>query len=208
MALDTFANLKATIVRYSGRDDLSDVIDDFITITESKMFNNEVATLLVDDLETTITLQTVAGTNSVALPSGYIESRSLTITAGGSETELYYNTPAAIRKRSVSGIPVYFTVEGSDITFDTTPDGVYDLEFTYRAKPTALSSSNQTNAILTNYPEIYLYGALSELYKYTSEPDDSAVYFNDFISAIKGANKGSRKRQHPQAQARVRGSTP
>lgn len=208
MALDNYANLKATIIDYAGRDDLSSNVDDFIDLAESKMYNNEHATLTVDNFENVTTLQTVAGTNAVALPTGYLSQRSLTITASGAERELFYNTPAAIPKRAASGIPVYFTIEAGNIVFDRTPDGVYDLQFTYLGKPTALSSTNQTNSVLTNYPEIYLYGALSELYKYTSEPDDSASYFNDFISAIRGANKGSRKRTNPQPQGRVRGSTP
>lgn len=208
MALDTYDNLKATIVRFSGRDDLSDVIDDFIDLTESMMFNNPEAILLVDDLEATTTLNTVAGTNAVALPSGYLSQRSLTITASGTEIELTYNTPAAIRKHPGSGIPSHFTIEAGNIVFDITPDGVYDCEFTYLAKPTALSSANPTNAILTNYPQIYLNGSLSEMYSYVSEPEDEIKYYQKFVAAIRGANKGSRKRTHPQAQGRYRGATP
>ena len=45
MALDTYANLKATIINFSGRDDLSSVIDDFIDMAEAEMYGNKTQTL-------------------------------------------------------------------------------------------------------------------------------------------------------------------
>lgn len=208
MAFDTYSNLKAAVVRFSGRDDLSPVIDDFIALAESQMFNNEYKTLLADKLESSASLVTVAGTNSVSLPTDYLGQRSLTLVTGNTEYELQFNTPSAISKSIESGMPVYFTIEGSNLVFDRIPDDAYDLSLAYYAKNIPLSSTNQTNVVLTNFPDIYLMGVLSNLYKYTSELDDSVRYFQDFISAIKGAVKGSNRRTHPNPQGKVRGVKP
>ena len=208
MALDNYANLKAEIIKFSGRDDLSDRVDTFIVLAESQMYNNPFKTLLLDDFETTSTLQTIAGTNAVAVPSTYIGQRTLTINSGGSECELTFHTPSALPKFAGSGSPRSFTIEGTSIVFDITPDGVYDLEFVYFAKPLPLDSTNNVNSVLTKYPDIYLWGALSNVYKFTSEPEDAASHYKDFIQAIRGAVKGSKKRKFPQPQGKVRGSTP
>ena len=208
MSLDTYANLKAAVIRFSGRDDLSDLLDDFIDLTEEKIYSNEMMPLRLRGFETTAVAQTIAGTNSVALPANYLQTRSITLSSGGSERELIFNSPSAIPKKSGSGIPVYFTIEGDNITFDTTPDGAYDVNITYYEKPTALSSSNTTNFVLTNHPSIYLNGCLGELYSYTSELQDSEAYYGKFIRSIKGAIRNDRTGRYINAQGRVQGSTP
>ena len=105
-------------------------------------------------------------------------------------------------------MPVYFTIEAGNIVFDRIPDDAYDLSMLYFAKFLPLNSTTPTNVVLTNFPDIYLMGCLSNLYTYTSEPDDEAVYFAKFISAIKGAVKGSNRRTHPNPQGKVRGVKP
>ena len=208
MSLDTYANLKAAVIRFSGRDDLSDLLDDFIDLTEEKIYSNEMMPLRLRGFETSSTLQTIAGTNAVALPTGYLQARSIALTSGGKEREMFFNSPSALPKKSGSGIPVSFTVEGDNLVFDVTPDGVYDIEFVYYGKPTALSSTNTTNFVLTNHPSIYLDGCLSELYSYTSEIQDSEAYFGKFIRSIKGAIRNDRTGRYINAQGRVQGSTP
>ena len=208
MALDNYANLKAEIISFAGRDDLSSKVDTFIDLAESQMYNNRFKTLLLDDFETTTTLVTIGGTNAVALPATYLGQRTLTIQSGGVECELIYNAPSALKKYSTNGFPTHYTVEGTNIVFDSTPDDVYNLEFVYFAKPLPLDSSNPVNSVLTKYPDIYLWGALSNVYKFTSEPEDAASYYNEFIQAIRGAVKGSNKRKFPRPQSKPRVSAP
>lgn len=208
MSLATYADLKATVIRFSGRDDLSDLLDDFIVLTEEQIYSNEMMPLRLRGLETTATAATISGTNTVALPTGYLQIRSITLNSGGVERELIFNSPSAIPKKSGSGIPVYFTIIGSNIVFDITPDGVYTLENSYYGKPTALSSSNQTNFVLTNHPTIYVNGCLSELKSFAGEIQDSEAYFGKFIRSIKGAIRNDRTGRYVNAQGRVQGSTP
>lgn len=208
MALDSYSNLKTAIINWSGRDDLSDVVDDFIDLAESKMFNNEDQPLRLTSFNVPAALQTTAGVNNVDLPTDYMGMRSMTITVSGVACELPYNSPSALPRRPGSGQPRAFTVINNDIQFDITPDAVYDLNLSYYARPVALSSAAPLNAVLDNTPEIYLYGALSELYKYTGEPQESEYWFGEFVRAIKGAVRADKKYRSPKAQARRRGSAP
>jgi len=208
MSLATYADLKATVIRFAGRDDLSDKLDDFILLAEEQMYSNELMPLRLRGFESNDALATIAGTNAVALPATYLQARSITLNSGGTDRELFFNSPSALPKKSGSGIPTHFTIEGSNIVFDIVPDGVYAMEFVYYGKPTALSASNQTNFVLTNHPSIYLNGCLSELYSYTTELQDSEAYFAKFIRSIKGAIRNDRTGRYVNAQGRVQGSTP
>ena len=71
--------------------------------------------------------------------------------------------------------------------FEWIPDGVYDLELIYYAQPTALSQDNQTNAILTNYPDIYLFACMSSVYDFTTEPELSQFSMQKAQASIRGA---------------------
>jgi hypothetical protein len=56
--------------------------------------------------------------------------------------------------------PVYFAHNGTDIELFPTPSTSYTAEITYYARMTALSADGDTNWLLTNHPDVYLYGSL------------------------------------------------
>ena len=207
MSFADYAGLKGEVIAYSGRDDLSSRFDSFLRLTESQMYNHPVSPLRVKEMETTAALVTVGGTNSVALPADFLEARSLTIETGGLNLELEYVSPSSLQPFD-SGFPTKFTIKGTTIVFNKTPDGVYDLSLDYFAKPTALSTTDSTNAILTNYPDIYFNGCLSQVYKFATETQEMQIYKNEFLESIRGANKATEKSIRKIPRAVVRGSTP
>jgi len=206
-ALTDYATLKASVIAFTGRDDLSALFDTFVTLAESSMYNNEIKPLRVSTLEASTTLQTVGGTNAVALPSAYLNLRSLKLNDGGTECELTYNSPSALQV-GIEGQPLYYTIIGRDLVFDSVPDGVYDLELDYYAKPDQLDATNDTNVILTNYPDIYQWGCMSMVYDYTTEPELAEQFYNKMVRSIKGAMKSDSKGSRPNAAMRHRGITP
>jgi len=92
-----------------------------------------------------------------------------------------------------AGRPQFFTVIGDKIQLDRTPDAEYTVEIQYFKKADPLTSSNQTNEILTKYPSIYLYGALAQVFIYSQDDQQVSKYIQLFIGAIKGANKADQK---------------
>jgi len=206
-ALTDYATLKAGVISFTGRDDLSPLFDTLLALGESAMYNNESKPLRVSSLESSTSLVTVGGTNAVALPTDYIALRSLKMTDGGEECELTYNSPSALQI-GTGGQPQYYTINGTNITFDAIPDGVYTLTLDYYARPAALDSTNDTNAILTNYPDIYMYACMFSVYDYTTEPQMSENYYNKMVRSIRGAMKADSKGLRPNAAMRHRGITP
>jgi hypothetical protein len=207
MALEDYAALKAAVISFTGRDDLSSKFPILIALAEFEIYNNEDKPLRVSSLETSTTLQTVGGVNEVALPAGYLNLRSIKRSSGGTECELTYNSPSALQVAG-SGIPTHYTIEGNNLVFSYIPDGVYDLELSYYSKPDPLDETNNTNVILTNYPNIYMYACMFSIYDFSTEPELSEMYYAKMLRAIRGAMKSDGKGLRPNSVMRTRGLTP
>lgn len=208
MSITTYATLKSSVFNFSGRDDLSEDFDTFLQMSEQYIYHNEDQPLRTQDLITTTTVQTVAGTNSVALPTRFIGVLSALIVDGGVKRELVNTSPAALGRTGQSGIPVKYAITDT-LVFDYTPDGAYDIELTYYEQPLALDTTNTTNTILTKYPSIYLFGCLSAVNDLSGETQDSENYYQKMLREIRGAIRSSKKLRHsPGATATTRTWTP
>lgn len=191
MALDTFDNLVKEVNDWSHRSDLGTKIPDFIQLVETSMYSNDVEPLKVRSMATVSTALTAG--QYVELPPDFESARSVRLVTGDNGGELKYQAPEQMFKRVSTGRPSFFTVVGNEIQFDRAPDSEYTLEFQYFRKATPLSVTNQTNEILTNHPNIYLFGALSVLHAYTLDTEQQGKYGQMFMGAIKGANKADKK---------------
>lgn len=209
MSLDTYANLKAEIIDWCHRDDMDLRIDTFIDMAEQHMYANPIETLQLRDGETLSAFTTNTTDRFVALPAGYQEMRKVRIQiVNGESVELRYRTPSQLNLLSVVGMPQFFTIT-DQVEMDRVSDQAYSGEFQCFTTFTPLSSSNTSNAVLTSFPTIYLYGALWALFKHVEDEQKAAEYYADFINAIQGANEFHRKgRYGPAPVMRVEGVTP
>lgn len=208
MSLATYDDLKQSIISWSHRGDLDLLIDDFILLTEVEMFNNPIAVLEVRGQELTSAGLTTTG-RIIALPTDYQSARSIRLSISSNGSEIRYRAPEQMIRIDSTGLPRQFTIVGPNIEFDRDPDAVYDVELKYFAKPVALSTSNQTNVVLTDNPNIYLYGSLKQLFVHATDEQEAAKYSAMFTAAIQGANKLSDAgRYGPAPQMRHEGSTP
>ena len=190
MALDTYANLKESVQDWSHRNDVTSRLDDFILIAEQEMYNNRVEPLEVREQEVTTSIDTVIGSRSVALPSGYESMRAIKLddkTTDAQQYQLTYSTPELLRVNSTNGCPTAFTITDK-IEFNRPADAIYNIEIQHLAKIQALTAANPTNSILTNYPSIYLSGCLWALYEWAKDGESAAASYAKFIGAIQGAN--------------------
>lgn len=204
MALDTYANLKASIRNWSHRNDVPDeLIDDFIDLTETAMWQ----LLEIRDMSARATATTGA-TRFLALPDEFIKMRRLSLIVGGRVTDLKYATPESMKVVTETSEPRFFTVT-TQLEFDRVPDAAYTVEMAYFRELTPLSDANTTNAVLTRFPDVYLSGALHYLYKWGNFDSETADYLVKFSDAIKRANKQDRKGRYGPAMAgRREGPTP
>jgi len=146
-------------------------------------------------------------TRGLQLPTDYHSMRSIRIDSptGG---DLIYQAPEQLQINPASGRPVYFTVT-DEILFDRVGDSNYHVVIRYLGSIAALTSTNTTNTILTNYPSLYLYGCLHQAFLWAQDDQQAALYQSKFINAISGANRLSKAgRYGPAPSMRVEGATP
>jgi hypothetical protein len=157
MALDTYANLKTAIADWLNRSDLGTVVDDFIDAAEAKFKRNEA---LWEEIETYY---------------GPIEITS-------PENVAYHRD----RWNGASGVPKYaaLTQDGSAVMFAPEPDTTYNLTIHYRRAIDSLGASQTTNWLLTNHPDVYLYGSLVESAAYLREDERLPMWERKLATAI------------------------
>ena len=209
MALSNYSELKESIIAWSKRDDLDLLVPDFINLSEQDMYKNAVSVLEIKEMELNATITSSTSTEFSSLPTGYISMRGARLDITNSSDFIEYRTPEQLLRQNDAGRPVFFTIIGAQIEFDRISDQAYSMDISYYGKVDALTSSNTTNSILTNYPNIYLFGALYYASIYCEEDDQAAKYRNLFYSAIQGANTQSMNgRFGPSPKMTVDGPTP
>lgn len=111
--------------------------------------------LTVPERETIIGLDLTADVGFVALPTGFRQARSIWL---GSE---YALAPVSLNALSgwaeSSGKPQVYTIRNQSVYVGPIPDAAYSLSLTYLAKLAFLSSANQTNWLLTDHADAYVY---------------------------------------------------
>jgi hypothetical protein len=161
MALETYADLKSAVAAWMDRTDLTAVIPDFIRLFETTA-NAELPLRTRFNLGTE-TLTTVGGTATVNLPADFLEARSL-INQTSPVTVLAPYTASALYSHidfpTQGGPPVGFTYVADALELAPVPDAAYSLKLYYYRRIAPLSDANTTNWLLTNFPNLYLFGSL------------------------------------------------
>jgi hypothetical protein len=212
MPLDNFSNLKASIKRRSKRNDITDAdLVDYIAQCEAEFYNNAVAPLRIRSMEARATATTSTTSRFLALPDLFLQMRRLKLNdpfSGGIDTDIRYKSPEQLPIKGITAIPVYFTLT-TQLEFDSTPDQEYTVEMQYIKRLTPLDDTNTTNDILTNHPNIYLFGSLWALFSEVQEFDVANLYYTQFIQAIQGANAADKAgRYGPSPAVRQEGYLP
>lgn len=184
MALDTYANLKASISSWTHRNDLTTLLADFVTLAEKRIFSD----LKVKEMEARTDYTPTS--RYLATPTGMTSIRRI-IANSSPPVELMATSPDGIRTLydSSSGTPSHYAVLGSEIEFNRIP--IVTVEILHYAAPTALSDSNTTNAILTEYPQVYLAASMIEAGTYLVDDAMVMKWQGLYSDAVAAANKKS-----------------
>lgn len=207
MAISTFDELVTAVIKWSHRSDIDLLIPDFIVLAETEMYNNEGWQLETRDMGITSTATTDG--KRLELPPNFEKARSVRLQTGNGLCDVKYQAPSQLLSQPATGRPRFFTVIGDQIEFDRVPDSDYTIEVQYYKKPDPISPTNQTNSVLTEHPNIYLFGALHQVFMYSEDDQEVVKWFSKMQSVIRGANKAAKKRRFGPAPAmRVEGATP
>lgn len=187
MAISTYAQLQTAIANWLDQGNLTAVIPDFISLCEAKI--NRTTRLL--QAETIVDLSTSTSSRFVAFPSGMQELLDLSIVipnANDSQDQLTYVSPDRMtwEVTNIPQRPEIYTIR-DQIELNSYSDQVYTLKAHIRRKWDIASSS--TNWLLTNYPDIYLYGSLAEAAPYIKDDARIGIWQSLYAQAVGQANE-------------------
>lgn len=139
--------------------------------------------LRVLDMITSTTIDTVADTETIDMPSDFRAIRSIALASTPQDL-----TPLSLEKLinayavGTTGRPRFFSLLNQKVRFAPIPDGVYTVNLSYYGNIPALTSLNTTNWLIEKHPDLYLYGScekLAMIYKDTP--------MRDYYGALKDA---------------------
>ena len=157
MSISNYGELKQKLSRYLFNQRFVADYDDYTTMFEADA-NSRVRVL---PMEASTLLTTVSG--DVALPTDYLAWRTVKPTTTPYIDELDYVHPAYLPATQYNRRPPLFTIEGSTFKMRPVDDAVnaYELHY-YQKIPTLVGSDLNSNWLLTEYPNAYLFGLMVE----------------------------------------------
>jgi hypothetical protein len=176
---------------------LTDRIPQFVQMCEADMQTR--CKLVEFEASATVTITAGVGT----LPTDLVAMRSV-YWDGSPDYPLEYLTPAQFdaMRGSDTGDGYYYTISGS--TIRTTPMGSGSVVLTYNARFTPISASNQTNSIITNYPDAYLFGTMAQAGLYLVDDAMAQKWGALFTNALARINSDNEQRKYAGATLAVR----
>ena len=196
MAISNYSELSTAVSTRINRDDLATEMENFISLAESRLVRD----IEGSELDVTTTLTVDAQTK--ALPDNFAGMKRAIL--NGSYPALDYLPPDTFHSTFAAestGRPIAYTLEGASILFAPSPDTSYTMTYTYTAKPDLLT--DDTNRLLTIYPDAYLFAALVEAADHVNDSDLLARYEARYQSVIQQINDANLMIGSPQQMVQV-----
>lgn len=173
MAISNYAELKSAVADWLNRADLTSAIPNFVALAEAK-FNRDLRTRQqVKRAYATLTGQ------YIQLPTDWAEGINLQLNVNPVRVLDFVTTDQADRikaRRYGDTNADAYTIVGSQLEVIPVVGDDTEIEMAYYAKVPALSDSNTTNWLLTEWPDLYLYGTLVHAAPYLREDDRIATW--------------------------------
>jgi hypothetical protein len=184
MALTTYTELKSSLADWLNRTDLTSAIADFISLAEAQMERQ----LRTRQMIVRSTASFAAAAEYGTVPDDFLEVKSMKLDTNP-VTSLTFQTIDSMDQLSnttylSSGKPLYFTVVGNQFRLLPIPDGAYTADLVYYAKLAKLSATNATNWLLTQAPDVYLYGSLLQAAPYLQDDARISVWSSLYLAGL------------------------
>ena len=215
MAINTYATLQTAVANWLDRSDLTDRIPEFIALAEARMNRNLRLSIMLNVDETTLggAATLVAGTRDYALPSGYLQMVDFHLRTSPITT-LSYLTPENMNRMwagTQKGKPLAYTIFSDNasgtpiksVRLGPSPDSSYDYSIMFYKKVDALSTVNTTEAMLTDNPDVYLYGALLEAEPFLMNDQRVQLWATAFQESVRALQEQDNKDRHSGSAMRV-----
>ena len=189
MTVSTYDELKSSIADFLNRDDLTSVIPTFIRMAESRLDRD----LRHWRMEKRSTAE--LDTQYSAIPADFLQPIRLQITDAPTGEVAPISTSQMLQLRGDrndrTGRPTNYALTAGGLELYPTPDLTYNASLVYYARIPALSASNTTNWLLTEAPDVYLYGALVHTAPYLKDDARLTVWETLFAQGVNNLNVSS-----------------
>lgn len=203
MSLENYTELQADIASFLNRDDLTAAIPSFIRLAEANMDRD----LRHWRMEARVLAETVS--QYLARPDDWVETirlhaltpqgpQALTLLSGQAMNEERQRTAATPR------CPRYYRHVEDSFELFPTPDATYAFELQYYKRLVRLSDTVQTNWVLEEAPDAYLYGALVHTAPYLQHDERIATWAALAGAAMQRLNQSSKKATESGSGLRMR----
>jgi hypothetical protein len=190
VSITTYSELVSALDGASGylhRGDLTAKIPDFIRVAESRI-NRKLRVLLQ---ETESTLTATIGSRLMAAPTRFGTPIALWLDTYPPRDELKYRTAEDMPVTTDNGGSDFYTVDGDNIATENPADEAYAYTLRYWTKFDL--ATTLTNTVLTNYPDIYIYGALVASVAWTQDMTQLQFWAQQRDEAMAEAMSDTRK---------------
>jgi hypothetical protein len=182
MTISTYATLKTAVASWAHRGTtLASLIPDFIALAESQIRRDVRCRAMENTASGSLSATTVA------IPTGFAEARRVLI---GTDLQRYV-TQDDWYACEQSGMNQY-TIVGDNFKFAVST-GTYQID--YFKWFAALSSDSDTNWVLTNHPDIYLFASLAEAAVWTRE--DPSIWRDRYAASVAKLRAADRLHNEP-----------
>jgi hypothetical protein len=186
MAITDYASLKTTVADYLHRSDLSDdVVSTFVQLGEARL--NRKLRLLEQEAQATLSL--TADTDSVTLPTDWIETIDVIYADDkrGIQPQNIRNLNSQRTYDTTKSRPYLYATTNSTMKFEITADQTYSILIDYFQKWDI--ATDDTNWLLTNAPDAYLYATLLEAKAYIKNLQDVELWSTGLKTALDDLNR-------------------
>lgn len=180
--ISTYSELQAAVLSWAHRSDISSDVPNFISLAEAK-FNRRLRTRHQEE----VLAATTISDNEIALPDDIAAVKSLWV-PNYEGTPLKAQSLEAVVALTGQGVPTVYAWQSDSWRFN----GSGDVQGVYYVKVPVLSDSSTSNWLLSEAPDLYLWGALAELAFFIKDDNRGALWTartDALISELNGADK-------------------
>lgn len=190
MALTTYTGLIAAIPAWATYSDVTSYLDDFITWANQEINRRLRSSVMLASADITVSAETATPpTGFLAFRRAYLDtSPRRKLTTGSPEAVMDLST-----QYMTQTYPERVALEGTLLRFGPQFTWTGTVKALYYKEMTAPSGSNATNAVMTKYPYLYLWGSLQALHTFKEDDNNADRFggmFDDLIEDINTRDAG------------------
>jgi hypothetical protein len=184
-----YGELKTLIAGYLHRTDQTANVVSFITLAQARINRDVKDSSMI--VRATITADGVD--RYITMPTDARELIDVQAQVSGGRKSLLPRTPAQMNTIyatvTASGDPADYCVRGRELEIQPTPGATTVLELLYWGRLTAFSADGDTNTLLTNRPNLYVYAAMIEACVFLQGDERLPVFQSAYSREVDSINE-------------------